>query len=242
MVSKRLWVSACVLALVLAGGVWAQEDAVVKSIRDKWDPVKQSVKDMTMTAAMDAQTPEGAMAVEMTIKRKGDKVRTEMNMNGMTMVSIYDGKDSWMVSPMGIQKAPANQPNPGQSMKDSLPDDAKVTGSAKVSGRDCYVIEYKQAQNGNPVKVWVDKKTLTPVKSETLDGKKVSTVLFSDHRKVSGNYEVPFKTEMLQDGKSMGTVTIKNVVVNTGIADDEFVPKAPAGGMQMPMMPTKRKK
>ena len=162
MVSKRLWVSACVLALVLAGGVWAQEDAVVKSIRDKWDPVKQSVKDMTMTAAMDAQTPEGAMAVEMTIKRKGDKVRTEMNMNGMTMVSIYDGKDSWMVSPMGIQKAPANQPNPGQSMKDSLPDDAKVTGSAKVSGRDCYVIEYKQAQNGNPVKVWVDKKTLTP--------------------------------------------------------------------------------
>jgi outer membrane lipoprotein-sorting protein len=235
MTSKVFWAAA--LALGIAAGASAQEDAVVKAIRAKWDPAAQAIKDMTMTATMDGQTPDGPMKVDMTIKRKGLKVRTEMNMNGFDMVSIFDGKDHWMVTPMGVQKAPANQRGPGQAMQDTLPADARVTGSEKAGGRDCHVVEYKEAGSGKPVKVWVDKKSLTPVKSEMIDGKKTNLITFSDHRKVTGDYEVPYKTEMQENGKLMGTVVIKTVAVNSGLADDEFVPKAPAGGMQMPMMP-----
>lgn len=235
--SMSIRLAACVLALGIAAAASAQMDPIVKSICDKWDPAKNAIKDMTMTGTMDAQTPDGAMKMDLVIKRKGEKVRTDINVNGMTMSNIYDGKDSWMITPMGVQRSPAGQPNPGQSFNDTLPADAKVTGSASVSGRDCHVIEYKDPKNGTPVKLWVDKKTLTPVKSETMNGTKLMTVLFSDHRKVTANYEVPYKIDMQQDGKSMGAMTISSVEVNTGLADDLFVPKAPAGGMGMPMMP-----
>ncbi len=238
MLTRACRVAAGLLAVVLVSTVAAQSDPVIAAISAKWNPAQQGVKDITMTATMNGQTPNGPMTMDMTIKRKGPKVRTEMNMGGMEMVSIFDGKDYWMVTPMGVQRAPASQSGPAQAFRDSLPPDARTAGAETVSGRDCHIIEYKES-TGSAVRLWVDKKTLSPVKSESREGKKTNTVLFSDHRKVSKDYEMPHKIEMIENGKPMGSLVIKSVQVNAGLSDDLFAPQAPTGGMTMPMMPAR---
>jgi outer membrane lipoprotein-sorting protein len=47
-------------------------------------------------------------------------------------------------------------------------------------------------------------------------------VIFSDLKKVKGQWEMPYKTEMYAKGKLMSTVVITALQVNKGIADDQF--------------------
>ena len=167
--------------------------------------------------------------MQMTVMRKGEKTRTEMNVQGMTMITIFDGTDAWMITPMGAQKMPqVKQQMPDVGPRRAWPEDARLTGTETVSGRDCYVIEFKDPKGGATTRLWADRKSPTAVKSESKHGADTVVALFSDFRKVQGDYEMGFKCDITMNDKPTGTVTIKAVKINTGLADDLFDPNAAA--------------
>jgi outer membrane lipoprotein-sorting protein len=187
-----------------------------------------------MTVQQELATADGGFGQQgplpMTLLRKGLKFRTEMNVQGMTMITIFDGTDVWMVTPMGAQKMPMQMPMPDMGPGKAWPEDARLAGTETVSGRDCCVIEYKDPKNGAPTRLWVDRKSPTAVKSETKQGAETLVALFSDFRNVQGAYEMPYKCDMSSNGKPKGTLTIKSIKVNTGLADDLFNPQSPTAG------------
>jgi len=80
------------------------------------------------------------------------------------------------------------------------------------------------------------------IEAKPQDGK-ISTALFSDFKKLTGDWQFPYKTEMYQDKTLLSTMIVKSVAVNKGLSDDLFNPdKADAKGpSMMDMMKTQKK-
>jgi hypothetical protein len=83
----------------------------------------------------------------------------------------------------------------------------------------------KKGATASFTKMWIDKDNLVQVKAEMMvEKKKKAVVLYSDFRKVPGNWEMAFKTEMFaeKDNQLISTVIVKSVDVNKGVADALF--------------------
>jgi hypothetical protein len=84
----------------------------------------------------------------------------------------------------------------------------------------------------------MDKKNLYMVKSEGegTDGE-IILMVNSDFRKVKGDWEMPYKTEMYGDNELMFTLLVKSIEINKGVSDDLFDPdKVKAKGFNMQEM------
>jgi CubicO group peptidase (beta-lactamase class C family) len=94
-----------------------------------------------------------------------------------------------------------------------------VTGIAKVSGEDCYVVNF-EPQVGSKYTEYYSSKTFLPVRREGAQRGTPYNTVFSDYREVDG-IKIPFKTT---NSSPMGnTVTeIKDVKHNVEISDEMF--------------------
>ncbi len=157
---------------------------------------------------------------------------------------IFDGKNKWAISSM-TGKQNMGPPAKGDdadwwssmNMENIGDIKAKLVGSEKVGGRDCYLIE--SVENGDKIKMWLDKNSFTQVKMETKNKEGSLQMLFSDHKKVGGLFEWPYMTTMMQNGKKMATIKVKWIKTNTGLSSDLFDAnkvKAPAGMNMQEMM------
>ena len=90
-----------------------------------------------------------------------------------------------------------------------------------VDGKDCYVIETETAANA-PMRFWLDKEKLAPVKMELETPQGTMLAVYSDPRKIQGDWEMPYLTETYMNGELLSTMTVKSVKVNTGLSDDLF--------------------
>jgi len=197
------------------------------------------VKDLSLVMEMTAQTPKGEVTTQMTVITKGAKSRAEIEMKsmpggaemppamaGMKTIVIRDGKATWMINPMtGKMQLPEEEAKQYQSQwycDEYIPKDAEIAGSETISGRDCHVLVVKDDASLYS-KLWIDKKTLDPVKTETKpDDGKTMIALFSDYKKLSGDWQFPYKTEMYQDKTLVSTMTVKSAEINKGVSDDVF--------------------
>jgi outer membrane lipoprotein-sorting protein len=226
--------------MILAGWVnlvsAADWPGVLKQVKSMQARFKVEIKDMVWIQDARMTGSNGEMIHEMKLFRKGDKYRWESKMQGpqmpggMETVIIYDGRDTWMVSGFtGKKKLSGGQEKQYQAQRDwwdQVSEKASIVGSETVSGRDCYVVDVNDPQKSSFTKMWVDKKSLNLIKGEMKNPKgETSSWVSSDFRKVKGDLEMPYKTEMFQNGKLMSAAVVKSVEINKGLADDLFDPE-----------------
>lgn len=146
----------------------------------------------------------------------------------MEFIVIYDGEDIWMISPFtGKEKLSdeEKQYQTEQNWWDWLKNGAEVVGSEKVDGRDCYVVEVEDEEEVPFTRLWLDKKSLTFIKGESKapTGEKM-VVVNSDFKKIKGDWEMPYKTQIFEDDELISTTLVKSLKINQGLSDDLFDP------------------
>lgn len=220
------------LILGASQGLTADWQSILKQAKTKYAKFEKEVKDMTIVREMTMTTSEGKMTSESKVFKKGKKFRIENTMqipdmpSGMKTIIIYDGKETWMISPMrGKKKLSQEEQKQYQTGDwwDFLSEKGQLVGTEKVGKRDCYIVQIKEQKESPYTKVWLDKKDLVLVKAESKESKgETMLMVFSDFRKIKDKWEMPYMTEMYVDGKLASTILVKSLKTNTGLSDDLF--------------------
>lgn len=227
----RSLVIAAVLCLVL-GNVYAVDlPDVLKKVEARYARFEKEIEDMTVLLDMKVIIPGGGeMTQDVKLQTKGEKFRTENKMGGagmpggMETVTICDGKDTWMISPFtGKQKITDLEGNENQIQANwwnYISENSRVTGSEEVSGRECYVVSVSGDAPFD--KLWIDKNSFVMVKAEFSGAGGSMFLVYSDFRKIKGDWEMPYKTEMYQGEKLYAASVTKSIEINKGLPDDLF--------------------
>jgi len=213
---------------------------VLKEKMAKCERFEKEIKDMTIIREMKTVLPEEEMTYSTEVKQfsKGEKYRVEITMQmpdmpkemgGMTTIIIYDGKNTWMISLMGKKKLPDEESKQYQKEEVScctrMFEKAKIVGTEKIGKRECYVVQREEEDETTYTTIWLDKKNLFEVKSEIKGSEgEIMLIVNSDFRKVKGDWEMPYKTEMYGDNELMFTYLVKSIEINKGLSDDLFDP------------------
>jgi len=242
---KWLVVLLCVSVILLNGicqGFSKSLSDILEEAKAKYTNFQRDIKDMSLIFDSKMYTPEGEMASEMKLFTKGEKSRSEImmqipeatgmpeGMGSMQIIIIFDGKDTWMISPFtGKRKLTPEQTEEqmqyqtGMNWWKSISDKAKYVRIEKVNNRECYLLELKIEGTSPYSRIWVDKKNLFLVQAEGKNSSGESMrMIFSDFRKIKGGWEFPYKTEMFIDGKPMFTLLVKSYKLNQGLSDELF--------------------
>ena len=204
----------------------------------------RTVGDITIEQEASITAPgNGSATVKTTVYRKGPRWRREGSMtmagsgnaNNATVqaIQVFDGQDTWSwakgvkVKLTPDQAAAASQGAPA-SWTEPAPG-SKIVGEGKASGRDCWIVQgpdpsVNPAAAASPQRIWIDKKTFTYVQTESLASGKTIRAVFSDFRKVQG-FEMPYRTDVLSDGRSTMIVQILRVATNQGLPEELFDPE-----------------
>ena len=247
------------LALLPANGSAETWESLSKRMIGSCAKYTQGIKDITWTMEMEVPSSEGSFKTTSVLYSKGERFRVEVSMEGMedagvpaemagmTTIVIGDGTNAWIVNPMmGKSQIPAEEGAKyrGQwSCSDYVPVAAEIIGSEKIGGRDCYVLSVLD-ESSDYAKLWIDQKSFILMKMEGKPQEGVaSMILLSDYRKVSGDFEMPYRTEMYSGKELISTSVVKSVEVNKGLSDDLFDPdKVEASGSDMKDMMDQMKK
>ncbi|MFB0527524.1 MAG: outer membrane lipoprotein-sorting protein [bacterium] len=229
------------LVLIVSQGYTQDLSGLLKELEAKYAKFEEEIKDMSTVQEIKMVTPEGEIVSEMQMLRKGEKFRMDTTMQmsqapdmpegmgEMKTIVIYDGKDTWMISSfMGKKKLSGEEEKQYQRERNwwkLISEKAKIVGTEKVGKRECYVVEIEDNKEYPFTKLWLDKKNLVLIKGES-KGRERETILLinSDFKKIKGDWEMPYKTEMHADGKLMSTSVVKSLKINEGISDDLFDP------------------
>jgi outer membrane lipoprotein-sorting protein len=246
-------------AIVPAAGSAETWESLSKRMIESCTKYTQGIKDISWTMEMEVPSSQGSFKSTSVLYSKGKRFRVEVSMEGMEdagvpaamagmkTIVIGDGTNAWIVSPMmGKSKIPVEEGAKYRSQwscSDYQPVAAEIIGSEKIGGRDCYVLAVLD-KSSDFAKLWIDQKSFILMKMEGKPQEGVaSVILLSDYRKVSADYEMPFRTEMYSGKDLISTVVVKSVAVNKGIADDLFDPdKIKASGPDMKDMMEQMKK
>lgn len=259
--AQRINVAGVVLVVVLVSlvlgvsqGLSADWSSILKEAKAKYAKFEKEVKDMTImqeTKMVISEKDKKEMTSEMKILRKGEKFRVETKMQmpdmpeamgEMETVIIYDGEDLWMISSfLGKKKLSDEEAHEYQTERnwwDLISEKAKIVGTEKVDKRECYVVETKEEKEFPFTRIWLDKKSLDLIKGERKQPKEETMLwVHSDFKKVKGDWEMPYKTEIYTGEKLVSTSLVKSLEINKGLSDDLFDPdKVKVKGFDMQEM------
>ena len=159
-----------------------------------------------------------------------DKFRVDAKVKGVDVVQVYDAGAAWVQDPAGIHEAPVPMREDfGNSVRrDTIPMlIAAAEGKYAVKllpeeGRDGRVLRVLEISGTQlpPVRLYIDAQGLIARQAFTApgpDGKPVQVEeVFSDYRKVDG-IMVPYKAELVRQGRTILTRTIRTVTLNTPV-------------------------
>jgi len=230
---------------------------ILRKAESNYKNFNQDFKDMVMVFDAKIFTPEGEMTSEMKLFTKGEKSRSEIvmqfpeaagmpeGMGSMQTIIIFDGQDTWMISSFaGKKKLTTEQAEEqmqyqtGMNWWRSISDKANYIGIERINNRECYVLEIEAGGDSLYSRIWVDKNNLFLVQTEGKnDSGETMRMIFSDFRKIKGNWELPYKTEGFLDEVQMMTILLKSFEINQGLSDDLFdVDKVEVSGPNMQEM------
>jgi len=221
-------------------GLATDISGILQQTKEKYAKFEEEIKDMTIVQEIKMVTEEGEVTEEIKMFKKGKKFRIETTMRiselpempeemALIQIIIYDGKDSWMISPFMVkQKLPYEEGKEYQMGMDwwkFISEKTKVVDTEKVGKRECYVLDVEEKEGFSFTRLWLDKKNLALIKGESKKSEGETTVwIYSDFRKIKDDLEMPYRTEMYTDGKLMGTLLIKSLEINKDLSDDLFDP------------------
>lgn len=173
----------------------------------------------------------------MTIYQKEpNKYRMEMEIMGLSMIQVFDGKKAMMTNPQTgeIIELPPDQTD--DMMRQALGNDATLhpekygitytfKGKEEVNGRPYLVLEQK-FQDGFTSVLYLDANTYLPYKSKSKTlgptGSEVeSEVIFSDYKKV-GQTMAAFSMTIFMEGVESIRMNLNDIAYNTGLDDALF--------------------
>ncbi len=243
---KRSIILAAAAALVLlasgsmlpACGTAETWESLSKRMIESCTKHQQGVRDLTWEMEMDVPSSEGSFKSNTLLYSKGPKFRVEVSMEGMEdmgmpagmgdmkTIVIGDGKSAWIINPMmGKSQIPPEEAEKYRakwSCTDYMPVAAEIVGSEKIGGFDCWVLSVIDASS-EYAKLWIEQGGLRVLKMEGRPQEGVaSVILFADYRKVSGTFEMPFKTMMYSGKDLISTAVVKSAKVNSGLSDELF--------------------
>ena len=238
---KVLLMALVTLVLGVSQGLTQDLPSILKEAEAKYAKFEEEIKDMTIVQEMKMVTSEGEMVSEMQMLKKGKKFRIETTievpessetpegMGGIETIIIYDGEDTWMISPfMGKKKLSGDEEKQYQRERnwwELVSEKAEIVGTEKVGKRVCYVVEIKEEEEFPFTKVWLDKTDLVLIKSESKKPEEKTVLLvYSDFRKIKGDWEMPYKSKIYVDGEPTTTFVVKSLEINKGLSDDLFDP------------------
>nr|QNO54699.1 hypothetical protein PDBAIGND_00004 [Methanosarcinales archaeon ANME-1 ERB7] len=231
-----------ILFSVVGQGFSQSLSDILRKAESNYKNFNQDFKDMSIVFDAKIYTPEGEMLSEMKLFLKGEKSRSEIvmqipeaagmpeGMGSMLVVVIFDGQDTWMISPfVGKNKLTDEQAEEqmhyqtGMNWWKFISDKTKYVGIEKIGGRECYLLELEIERKSPYKKIWVDKDRLFLVQAEgdNIDGENVRTT-FSDFRKTKSSWELPYKIEVFINEVQTMTVLTKSLEINKGLSDDLF--------------------
>lgn len=236
-----LWVS--VILLTGISQVFSQSlSDILKKAENKYVNFNQDFKDIAIIFDSKIYGPDGEMFSEMKLFLKGEKSRSETliqipetagmpeGKDGILAIAIFDGQDTWMVSPFtGKTKLTTEQAEEqmyyqtGMNWWKFISNKTKYVGTRKVNNIECYLFELEIERKSPYKRIWVDKDRLFLIQAEgkNSSGDNIRTI-FSDFRKVKGNWEFPYKVEAFINEKLMITVLVRSFEINQGLSDDLF--------------------
>jgi len=230
--NKKIIISVIILALGIFFNLCSFAETNVQEIISNMQKVYEQqmagINDYTVV-----QKPTGgiaAMAGETKIYYKKAKVegeeiyktRTETEVMGMSMLSVYDGKYNWSINPMTEKvESKLAEGNPAQFWKNIDAAKTKYLGEEMIEGEKAYILQIDDAlqvmggqqaqaalmqQEGSQEasgKLWISSKTWVPLRmvmfikggSEEMIMNITTTTEFKDYRKV-GTMLHPFQSIM----------------------------------------------
>lgn len=248
---RRAYVIVCAVFVLAAITVLQRQAAaftltsIVQDAKEHYAKFLRAVKDIVIVQESVAAAKAGKLSSRITTMRKGKKFRieTKTNLPGrgqmpqMSVIVVYDGKNVWSVTPFLGKKLlspeQAKDYKRNQHWTDWIGPGASLVGKEKVAGRQAYVIDVGSKSPDVPfTRIWVDTKWLEVVQGR-FTSKSAKTMLFrsTDFRNLCGEFRIPYKTEILEDGKPLVTIMTKSVKTNANLSDDLFDPDKikPAG-------------
>ncbi|MGA8594854.1 MAG: pitrilysin family protein [Bryobacteraceae bacterium] len=183
----------------------------------------KSIHDVTAVEDAQMHTPQGEMAMK--VKSEGilpGTFREEQQRGPVTITLFVDGNSGWVNTPRGTQELPADaqqqiRSQVSRQLTSLLPQlanesNAVLTGDGKV--------QIKTA-DGNPVTFAIDPASgLIKSLSYAEEGGAV-VENFSDWRDVGG-IKLPFKSEVIKDGKPVQTAVASEIKINTNLNAEEL--------------------
>ncbi len=255
--SVILLVVSVILFSAIGQGFSQSLSDILRKAESNYKNFNQDFKDIAIVFDAKIYTPEGEMTSEMKLFTKGEKSRSEIvmqfpeaagmpeGMGSMQTIIIFDGQDNWMISSFtGKTKLTPEQTEEqmqyqtGMNWWQSISDKAKYIGIERINNRECYVLEIEAGGDSLYSKIWVDKNNLFLVQTEVKnDSGETMRMIFSDFRKIKGEWEFAYKTEGFIDEVPMMTILLKSFEINQGLSDDLFdVDKVEASGPNMQEM------
>lgn len=221
-----------VVGLMTASQVLAADGmAFYKAYQAAEKDHEAAAKTMTVKQTIEAQ----GMTAEVTLSKKGDKMRMEsvvkaspspmMGKVGDKTIVIDDGKHSWTFSPMmGVMKL-AHEDEEDEA--DRMPVQVTDLGRETVSGRVCRKLDVDFGE-GEIERLWISEKERVLVKEESGMDDDRTTVIYEEFKSVGGR---PFahRITTYEAGERLDTVRVASVVFNAPVDDALFDPNRVKG-------------
>lgn len=181
----------------------------------------------------------GGMEVPMTIEQKRpDKVRMDMQIQGMTMTRAYDGEHAWGVMPMMGQTEPdlLGEDERKQLVEMSEFDgplvdykekghQVELLGKEEVEGTEAYKLKVTRS-SGDVIYYYLDSEYYLPFQTESrmkMQGNEIKvTTKLGDYQEVGGIL-MPYSFEQIFEGAPAGAnMQIEKIDVNIELDDSKF--------------------
>ncbi len=188
----------------------------------------------------------GFEAVYVQENKRPNMVRTEFQIQGMTGVSAYDGKNGWKIEPWGGKKDPEEM---GEDELKSIIEDSdfdgplvnyaskgntvEYVGMEPVEGTDAIKLKVS-VPNGDVYYYYMDTDYYVPIKVETKrlvrGAERESETILGDYKEVNGWY-IPFSIEFGSKGSQFKQkINYETIEANIPIDDSRF--RKPAAAPQ----------
>ena len=229
-----------IVGLALFAGAAAAETAeeiVAKYVQNVGGMGKiQAVKTLRRTGKFIGDGGFEARVVQE--NKRGNLVREEFSMQGLTGINAYDGKTGWKVQPWRGKKDP--EPMGEEEMKGILEDSdfdgplvnyqqkgnkVEFAGMDEVEGTDVFKLK-ATLPNGDVFCYYMDTDHYVPIKVETKrmvrGAEREYETMLGDYKEVSGWY-LPFASESgVKGSQDRSQVVYAKIEANVPIADSRF--------------------
>ncbi|MBI4262841.1 MAG: insulinase family protein [Acidobacteria bacterium] len=164
-----------------------------------------------------------------------DKFRVDATLDGAEVIQVFNAGQAWQRDPGGVRDAPAPLRDEFASSvrRDTIPlliaaaEGRLAVRALPEEGRDGQVLEAIEisGERLDPVTLYADAQHLIARQAFATtrpDGRPIrAEEIFSDYRRVDG-IQVPFKAELLHDGRPILSRTLTGVTLNSPLDDGLF--------------------